>query len=451
MQRQKWNLHKLIDLYYEINNWLKLNLTNKQIEKYCMFIYENMSEEHRYYHNMEHIFNLIIENDYNNNIRAIYHDIVYYQIYQEINEKLYDILKKYIKIEKSDIYIEIKNENFDEESLERINIIIDIFWFKKWQKLNLFWWLNELLSAFIFIEHIWFFLEKNDFIEIVNMIEATIPFRKDYIINTINKITLIEKKYNILLDKDNVIKKWIFLRNKDVSSFYEEDLAVFLESTWKLLPENNPKLRNRDVYSVNDYKNSIYKTFIFFKNIKFKYIINNYWNYPNKKEYEKMMLRIVKNILNAKYFIKFKLIPISIITAVANQTWWDTLMSYFMWELDDKTLRLEDILKEKSKNYEINKWNLSIDNIIFNWLKQDKIVFDVSKSPIVIFLYSNLWFDKMNILWDKSLEFLNWELDDINFLKNVDKNLLITLLEVFINMMPTRKTKIEELYKKLDL
>gem|GEM_PF-2120986 len=39
------------------------------------------------------------------------------------------------------------------------------------------------------------------------MIEATIPFRKDYIINTINKITLIEKKYNILLDKDNVIKK----------------------------------------------------------------------------------------------------------------------------------------------------------------------------------------------------------------------------------------------------
>gem|GEM_PF-2537289 len=104
-----------------------MNLNNNQIEKYCMFIYENMSEEHRYYHNMEHIFNLIIENDYTSNIRAIYHDIVYYQIYQEINEKLYDILKKYIKIEKSDIYIEIKNENFDEESLERINIIIDIF------------------------------------------------------------------------------------------------------------------------------------------------------------------------------------------------------------------------------------------------------------------------------------------------------------------------------------
>lgn len=445
MNKPKWNLHKLIDLFYEINGWLKLWLNEEIIEKYSIFIYENMSEEHRYYHNMWHIFDLIIEKNNVNNLAAIYHDIVYFQIYQKLNEKLYDLLKDYIKIDKVDIYL-----NIDEKELKnnkRLNIILDIFWFKNSDKLNIFWWLNEILSAFVVYKHVWEKLKINDFIELITMIEATIPFRANYVKNTEEKLTKIIDKYNINFNIEKIIRNSIIIANNDVSSFYEEELWDFLEWTWKLLPENNPSLRNRTVYKVSDYKNSIFKTYMFFKNIKFNYIINRYDNHPKDSEYEKMMLNIIKNILNTKYFLKFKLIPISILDSIASKTWWDTLMSYFMWELDEKTMRLEDYLVDKRKIDNSHE----IDNIVLNWINLKKIIFDISKSPIVIYMYKNIWFEWMNILWDLAEEYLKWEINWVDFLKHIDKKLLKKLLNYIKKMLPTREDKIKILEKELKI
>lgn len=441
----KWksNLHKLIDIIYEITNWLKLDLSDEYIEELAIFVYTNMSEKNRYYHNMEHIFNLIIKKDHINNISAIYHDIVYYQIENNFNIHLEKYVKNYIFIENNEFIIKI-SDHIDNKVKELLFII---FWIKQWDKLNIFNWLNEFLSACIMYEQLWKKLDIKNLIEIFFIIEATIPFRKNYINITLNKLNKINEI--IKIDKEKIIINAIKLSNQDVLSFCEKDLGFFLESTWKLLPENNLNLRDPLFYNIWDYKNSLFKTYNFFNFLDYKNIFHQYNNiYPSENKFKIITKSAKRNIENWIIYIKFKLISISIIESIAKLSWWDNCITLFMWDLNHNSLRLEDYFKNRDK-LTSNNLNKEINKILKNWLWNNKYDFDFNKSPILELLYKNLWYDNTNILWDFSVKYIKWEISEIDFLKKIDKNIIKDILFAMSKMAVTRKEKIKNILKLL--
>jgi len=58
--------------------------------------------------------------------------------------------------------------------------------------------------------------------------------------------------------EDTIVGAVVFA-NRDVDSFAEKDASVFLDGTWKLLPETNVALRSGRIYSIKDYRLALQK------------------------------------------------------------------------------------------------------------------------------------------------------------------------------------------------
>jgi len=75
-------------------------------------------------------------------------------------------------------------------------------------------------------------LEK-ELLKITTCIEATIPFRSQ-------------------AEIEDIVRLAVVLANKDIENFSVLDAGLFLDNTWKLLPETNMSLRFKAAYSIKE-------------------------------------------------------------------------------------------------------------------------------------------------------------------------------------------------------
>lgn len=120
---------------------------------------------------------------------------------------------------------------------------------------------NEFLSALLAVQCLKPLLPQATLAELVVAIEASIPFRStaQYVPSEqlYKRLSLANQRFELGLSPGEVeqaIHRAVAFANRDVGSFSIADPVIFLDQTWRLLPELTPALRNPGQYSIQDYR-----------------------------------------------------------------------------------------------------------------------------------------------------------------------------------------------------
>ena len=237
----------------------------KQLGDMAALIVESMSRPGRFYHDMDHVFDVIVDMDPVRDaipiLAALFHDVVYLTIDKELSDKqrtllcdnliLIDpetnkisLLPMESLLERADQLIKsiFSNEGPNGISLPRPMRVVDET--------------NEYLSAMIAVRSLAPFLSWNHLFQIAVCIEATIPFRimedgssaMDSLFQRL-AATSTKDADMVSLTKEELVKTVqmaAFLANHDLGAFRAPDPLVFVNSSWKLLPEWCPSLASND-------------------------------------------------------------------------------------------------------------------------------------------------------------------------------------------------------------
>ncbi len=435
-------IEQLIKTIRSSLDFSKVKYTEEDVEHIALVVFDSMSHPGRNFHNVYHIFDVAKGLTGLSVLAAVFHDIVYFQVDQGFKNSI----RNYI----SEVVVEHGNEfELKEISDSKIQLIADIFGYKAGVKLNPLNGLNEFLSAVVALRLLGNILSLEQLVELFSLIESTIPFRKDSIINL--KTRLVNLKIEGL-NVDETCKRAVDFSNNDVFNFSEKDARSFLKNTWNLISETNYSLR-RDVdnYSVTDYRTALYKTYSFFNFLDPENVFSRFENYPSNEKWEKLFEAAHSNILIGRKYLQLQLISFSLIEAIALLTGGNVPMSVLMGDIrrrDQKIKRMEDYLDLNSKAETVS-FNKDVMNIFLEGRSQESS-FDMKGSPLSAFVYLALSDKLSEEIFPKTLDFFNGRIQPKIYLKLFPKKMLIDIISACSKISSTRKVRLDSLSSELN-
>jgi len=360
------------------------------IEKWACTVYKSMSSSSRSFHSVQHAFDIIPEDsDSIQKLAAYFHDVVYYTIDGCLNEDQQSMIGDCIC--EDDGVVSIAENSSDENFL----MTMDIFGYGFGKILDPFKGLNEFLSAAIAVRCYQVSFSSNPAVlaQISACIEATIPFRKhdengkDVCESLFDRMTLVNKKYNLGLTEEELVKsvqRAVELRNSDLGNFAAADHAVFLSNTWNLLPESNVRLRNKKFFRISDFAFALKKMTSFIEFLD----PESLYGYFRDPEYEILMAEMTKaarlNIDVALDYMHCKRVSISVVAAIAELTGGDAPIALFLGE-NYIAQRIVELIKVGA--HPDLKHNKSVLNILSDGRDSDSN-FDIRSSPFAAYIYA---------------------------------------------------------------
>ncbi len=449
-------IQKMINKFQEIFNQLDINVPLNQIEKIATIVHKSMSLSSRTFHTPDHIFNLMSCDDPIKNLAALFHDIIYYQVDHGFPPDLENILVKYIKEEKGEIFI-TKNISND----ELFQITLKIFGFHLGEKLSPFGGLNEFLSTLVMNSQLKTILPLNILAKIITSIEATIPFRdKNDLRETFGeqmtkKLTTVNECFKLNFDSQEIeecIKSAVIFSNRDVEGFADPSIGNFLDNTWKLLPETNPILKSVDIYSIIDYRISLQKMEGFFSFLNPATVFKQYKNTPDDQEFMKITDYAFKNILTARDYLGIKLVTMAVLESIAEISGGaDVPISLFMGEIKhegQKVKRLEDYLPSCDSSNCVD--SLIIYELLYGG-RSSEVSFDMKNSPLSSYLYKKIGLKRIRELLPSAKEMFNHKISAPDFLNIVDSQVVQAVAKACGEMVETRKKQLMKICNEYNL
>jgi len=438
------NESKIEQLIQTLRNAFKsveIKSTEEEIEHIALVVFDSMSHPGRNFHNVFHIFDVAKGLQGLSVIAAVFHDVVYFQVDQGFKNSI----KPYV----NDVVIEHGSEfELKEISDPKIQLIADIFGYKSGVKLNPLNGLNEFLSSVVALRLLNGLLSLEQLVEVFSLIESTIPFRKDSIINL--KLRLEQLKIDTI-NVNQICKNAVDFSNNDVFNFSEKDASSFLKNTWNLISETNYSLR-RDVdnYTVTDYRTALYKTYTFFNFLDPENVFSRFENYPSSEKWGKLFEAANSNILIGRKYLQIQLISISLIESIALLTGGNVPMSVLMGDIrrrDQKIKRMEDFLDLNSKADTIS-FDKDVMNIFLEGRSQESS-FDMKGSPLSAFVYFTLSDKSSEEIFPKTLDFFNGRIQPKIYLKLFPKKMLVEIINACSNISSSRKDRLSALASEL--
>ena len=446
---QTETIKRLADIYLDAFQRLGVSCSNKRVRKLAVNVQLAMTGRGRNYHNLDHVFGFVDPEDPICTLAAMYHDVVYYQVDQGFTPEITTIIIPNIYELEDEFYIS-KNIPVDDFL---IWMTLDVFNLKAGQKLTSVDALNEFLSALVMVREIGDIVQRKDLLRMIVCIEATIPFRsRDK--NGLTPFEVMEKRLRHVARKycpspfkpreiENAIKTAVIFANKDIGNFSESDPARFLDNTWKLLPETNAALRNRDAYSIRTYRLALQKMRSFMMFVEPELVFSQYHGVPSDDEFHEMIERARANINIAREYLKIRLVSIAILEALAQASGGDTPLSIFIGDLSDQTgnvRRLEDFLPE----IPTPAW-VDLAPVIRDLLKVGRASesdFDTRNSPLSLFVFKSLTPSQMEKAFTISLDFFSNKLNPESFLEQMDQPTVAAIARASASMVLMRRDKL---------
>jgi len=442
-------LKRLADIYMQAIERLGATCTQRRVRKLAQNIQLAMSAHGRNYHNLDHVFSFVDPNDPICTLAAMYHDVVYYQVDQGFTPEILSIIIPYIYELEGEFYI---SKNIQEKD-RLIWMTLDVFNLKAGQKLSSVDALNEFLSALVLVMELGDIVEAKYLLQMIVCIEATIPFRGrdksgltpfEVMAKRLRKIT---KKYcsTPLTSRDieKTIKTAVVFSNKDIGNFSESDPARFLDNTWKLLPETNAALRDRDAYSIRAYRIALQKMRGFMMFIKPELVFNQYHGVPSDNEYGEMLERAATNILIARDYLRVRLVAIALLEALAQVSGGDTPLSIFMGDLSDQagdSPRIEDFLPEIPTPPWVDQAPVIRDLLEVGRASESN--FDTRNSRLSLFVFKSLTPAAMEKALEISQDYFSGKIKPEEFLEKMDKPMVSAIARASASMVLMRRDKL---------
>ncbi len=379
-------LQQIITLFQEAFEQLRVDISSKTLEELAILVHKSMAADSRRYHRPDHVFMLAEGSDPMRSLAALFHDIIYYQVDEDFLPEISRILTPYIQMKARAIYLADDIPPDD----RCFHLTREVFGFEPGQKLPPFGGMNEFLSALVMNTMLQPLLPDACLVQLTVYVEATIPFRgpnahgESFADVLTRRIEHIAATYAIPIDSEKttaLVTSAVVFANADVQGFSEPDPGVFLDNTWKLLPENNRSLRSAELYSIRDYRQAIQSTEHFLGGLDPNVVFHRYHGSPSEEEFRGMIERTRTNIQIATEYLGIKLVSIAILEALAEATGGDVPLLLFAGALDSTTALPSDF--ETSAAFE----PASPVFMLLDRGRTSEIDFDIRRSPLSAFLY----------------------------------------------------------------
>ncbi|MBN1649619.1 MAG: hypothetical protein JW874_16390 [Spirochaetales bacterium] len=438
-------IQKTIALFKSAFEGLHVDVPANIQEKLGIMVNKAMSSQARSFHTPQHIFDLVDAKQPIITLAALFHDIVYYQIDKGFIPEILKHLRKYVHIRagRIAIYSKDKSENL------LFSMTMKVFGFSEHQKLSPFNGMNEFLSALVMNSALAKYISLRHLLKATACIEATIPFRglsedgkrpSELLAERIVSLNRKQKLDLSLRDIDDIVQCAVNFANRDVLNFAESNVARFLDNTWKLLPETNPALRVKGIFTVHEYLTALKNMEQFMNFLKPENIFASYKGSPDKKRMKLLTDRAGKNVSASRDYLGFKLLASALLEALASISGGDAPISLFMGDIsrDDSDLHFEDLLPEASNHDEV----ATTIHDLLSVGRASETSFDLKNSPLANYIYSSLGDRQSRKLLALARQMLKGEISARRFLDSFPEKMLVPLLKAFSEMAFTRKQKI---------
>ena len=446
-------INRTICLLRDALKMLDVILPLGELEFIGVMVNGAMSAQERLFHTPEHIFNLADSENPHNALAALFHDIVYYHVDHGFTAEIEKILDPYITIEDGDITIV--------ESLDPADRAFwgtaAVFGFTTGQKISPYGGLNEFLSSLVMSSKLEGLVSDKDLLITTACIEATIPFRGNNsegfspAVALEHRLTATADLFGLGLSTQVIqeaVKSAVTFANKDVRNFSEDDVGRFLDNTWKLLPETNPSLRLKGMYSVRNYRTALQKMEGFLSTLDPDTIFSRYMDTPPEEEYRRIYDLARRNVSMACEYLGIKLLTAAVLEAFAELSGGDTPVSMFMGDLNakEKGSSLCDYLPVAETNSD-----LPIDKTLFDLLAYGRASassFDLNNAPLAVFIYINLGTEGFHSHLVIAKSMFKGESTPLQFVAGLPRSLSSSIGKACGEMAFTRKAKIDAGYSQ---
>ena len=404
-KKNKTFLQRLVHALRTSLETLGAHPTNRQLESWACLIHESMSVYGRYFHSVQHVFDISQNADAIQKLAALFHDCIYCNVDGGLLPKQAELLTGVISDEESKDDGTSGTMVFKHISKEKdpmLSMIASVFGFSADQVLTTpFSGENEFLSAVLAVRCLQEVLEPIHLVQIAACIEMTIPFRKkddngdgpaDRLFARLERANL---KFNLGIDQQEltiITQRAVDLGNRDVENFCTTDTPWFLDNTWKLLPESNVPLRRKVTYTVCEYQQALRGMCGFFSNLNYKVVFNSFRGSPTDEQMEEIRRRTRRNIQVATLYVRAKLLSVSLLAALAELTGGDAPMALFVGDMpgrDHYTDRLDDFIPVDNERRD----SIVLDDEVYDILetgRKSHAKFDLANSPLAAYLYGLL-------------------------------------------------------------
>ncbi len=436
---------RLIDVFSGSFDRLGVQVGLDVLEDQAVLIHKAMTVQARNYHNLEHVFNLIDEENPIQTLAALYHDIVYYQVDLGFLPQIHFIIAPYI-LEQTGTFL-LANPPAFEDILYKLTLAV--FGMQPGQSLSPANGLNEFLSALVMNKKLGWFLPEKELLKITLCIEATIPFRglsakgEDYSYTLESKAIQAARQLGLKFSQEEIeqaIKLAVKFANRDVENFAEPDASCFLETTWKLLPELNVPLRSSEVYTIREYRQALQGMELFLTELCPEVVFHRYRGVPATEIYEQMVARAGKNIETAREYLRVKLVAQAILEALADQTGGDAPLSLFMGDLPHQGAR-----PQRMENYlpdtPLPGW-VDAAAPVYQLLatgRRGEMGFDLKTAPTSLFIYKRLKPESFSRLLELARQMFAGRLSPAGFLAEVEPEVRGASARACAEMVFTRR------------
>lgn len=426
---------------------LKVEVCANQLAQIAKLIVQTMTGPWRYFHSTEHIFAVGGAEDAIEVLAALFHDIVYVQVDGSINFNLTYYLAPFIEEDREQLLIREQREWEPDSTVERV---IQVFGFVPGQPLSPLSGQNEFLSAVVAAKVLETFLDPALIVQISACIEATIPFRpqSDGLSPSellYQRLQSINQQFNLQISEAEIsqaVQRSVRVANRDVYSFANPIPAVFLASTWSLLPETNHNLQKSGSYTVRDYRIALQKMFGFMNFLQPELVFRRFQGEPDDQTYYAMVERARKNLKVGRLYLESKLVAIAILEALSLRIGSDVSLTLMMGELPDSGVSigsLKDSFPEISHPYQPIT---DIEEDVLYLLevgRSDNPTYDLKMSPLTTFVVKFIGFDEIRRLREPVKAFFQRAISSEDFLAACNTDIIRMVSEGVSILLENRK------------
>jgi len=381
-------------------------------------------------------------------LAALFHDLVYCQVDSGFLPEIREILAPYIHEKDGQIWIADRIDPDD----RIIQITLATFEFTPGQLLAPAEGLNEILSALVMVKKLSPIFAERDLFKLLLCVEASIPFRtskligEDFFYVLERRALKITDQWGLGLSPADVeasVKLAVRFANRDVESFAEDDVACYLETTWKLIPELNEALRFINLYSIREYRQALQAMETSMSRLNAEKVFHQFRGVPSDAAYRRMVRQACSNIETGLDYMRIKLLTQAILEALAEETGGDAPLSLFMGDLphaDDHSRRLVDYLPKRPSP----GW-VDTSSPVFKLLSDPysgEMTFDLGTAPLSLFVYKSLTPDAFLAALALARQKFAGQLPARDFLNQIDPSLLSAIASASAKMVFTRKEQL---------
>lgn len=418
-----------------------------QLERLAIMVHRAMTAQARSFHTPEHIFELADGSNPLLALAALFHDIVYYQVDDGFAPEIHEILAPYI-LEEED-RLSIRPDIAD----PLLRLTMAVFGFEPGQTLSPMHGLNEFLSAVVMNKKLEGIVDVTDLIKTTACIEATIPFRRSttiqdsppYILEQRLSAINARQHWGMPLEEIREAVRWaVVFANRDVSNFSEEDTGRFLDNTWKLIPETNPSMRLRGVYSLRSYREALQKMEGFLRFLDPDDIYESYRGAPPPGEYQRMVALAFRNVYTGREYLGIKLLSAAIGEALADVTGGDAPVALLLGEVEgnETSGSLEDLLPDIEVSPQAKVGSTLFGLLAFG--RSSASSFDMQNSPLSLFIYKYLGSDNVKLYLNVAREMFDGNLASRAFLDQLPAGLIVPIARACAVLAITRSAALNE-------